>query len=162
MTLLGDRDSVSDLAERIWSEQQTSEAAQWAVVTLANAGRYDPARTIAAQSGLKTAPFAQPGITRPMTNQERDAVFALAVLDVQSDAVGRPLGEPAMARGRFARVRTAAPAGSDLWFAALRGELQALDQLDAQNEAASLTAELQAALPELQFPPEILARIGKA
>jgi 2-polyprenyl-3-methyl-5-hydroxy-6-metoxy-1,4-benzoquinol methylase len=162
MTLLGDRDSISDLAERVWSEQRTIEAAQWAIITLVNAGRYDPARKVATESGLKTAPFSQPGITRAMTDQERDAVFALAVLDVQTDFIGRPIGEPAMARGRFARVRAAGPAGSGLWFAALRGELQALDQLDARNEAASLAADLRAAHAEVQFPPDILSRIGKA
>ncbi len=162
MTLLGDPDAVADLAERIWSENKGIEVAQWAVTTLANAGRYVPARRIATESGLKTAAFSQPGITRPMSDSERDAVFALAVLDVQSDAVGRPLGEPAMARGRFARVRAAATAGSGLWIAALRGELQALDQLDAQNEAATLTADIEAAHPELQLPSDILVRVGKA
>jgi 2-polyprenyl-3-methyl-5-hydroxy-6-metoxy-1,4-benzoquinol methylase len=162
MTLLGDPDAVADLAERIWAQHRSTEAAQWAVTVLANAGRYDPARTIATESGLKTAAFSQPGITRVMSEPERDAIFALAVLDVQFDAAGRPIGEPAMARGRFARVRAAAPVGSGLWIAALRGELQALDQLDAQNEAASLTADVASAHPELQLPPDILARIGKA
>jgi 2-polyprenyl-3-methyl-5-hydroxy-6-metoxy-1,4-benzoquinol methylase len=162
MTLLGDPDGVADLAERMWAEHRSMDAAIWAVTTLVNAGRYDPARRIAAESGLKTAAFSQPGITRAMSEQERDAVFALAVLDVQFDWMGRPMGEPAMARGRFMRVRAGSAAGSGLWLAALRGELQALDQLDAQNEGAALTAELEAAHPELQLPPDILARIGKA
>ena len=162
MTLLGDPAAVADLAERIWSQHRSPDAAHWAVTTLVNASRYDSARRIATESGLKTSAFSQPGITRAMTDQERDAVFALAVLDVQSDAIGRPLGEPAMARGRFARVRATSPAGSGLWIAALRGELQALDQLDAQNEAASLTVDLEAAHPEVALPPDILTRIGKA
>ena len=149
------------LAERTWRDQPGPEAAAWALTTLANAGRYDAARAVAKTSGLDTAPFSQPGITRPMNDAERDTVFSLAILDVQTDG-RRPVGEPAMARGRFARVRGACPPGSELWFAALRGELQALDMLDAIDEAAALTGDVAAAFPDVQLPPDILARIGKA
>jgi hypothetical protein len=131
------------------------------VTTLVNAGRYEPARAVAKQAGLGTAAFSQPGSARPLTDAERDVVFCLAVLDVQTGVGGRWLGEPAMARGRFGRVRKAVSAGSGLWWAALRGELQALDMLDALDEAATLTAEVTAAHPELSFPQDILSRIGK-
>ncbi len=161
MRMLGDNDGVVALAERTWRDQPGPEAAAWALTTLANAGRYDAARAVAKTSGLDTAPFSQPGITRPMNDAERDTVFSLAILDVQTDG-RRAVGEPAMARGRFARVRGACPPGSELWFAALRGELQALDMLDAIDEAAALTGDVAAAFPDVKLPPDILARIGKA
>jgi hypothetical protein len=161
MRMLGDTEGVVTLAERTWRDQPGPEAAAWALTTLANAGRYDAARAVAKGSGLDTASFSQPGITRSMTDAERDAVFSLAVLDVQTDG-RRALGEPAMARGRFARVRAACPPGSGLWIAALRGELQALDMLDAIDEAAALTGDVEAAFPGVQLPPDILARVGKA
>ena len=127
---------------------------------MCNIGHYEAARQLADSARLGTAPFTQPGSTRLLAEGERDGVFALAVLDIQPTASRR--GEPAMARGRFARVRAACPAGSGLWVAALRGELQALDQLDAMNEAAALTADIEATHPEFQLPPDILTRIGKA
>jgi len=85
-------------------------------------------------------------------------VFCLAILDIHP-ASGR--GEPATARGRFSRVRKSCNAGTGLWLAALRGELQALDMLDALDEAATLTADITATHPELELPPDILARIGR-
>ena len=160
--LLNDVDGMAALAEGVATEHPEIDTAQWALTSLVNTGRYDAARVILARSGLATAPFTQPGINRPMTDAERDTVFCLAVLDVQVGFARRPTGEPAMARGRFARVRKASEAGSGLWWAAFRGELQALDMLDALDEAATLTADIEAAHPELQLPPDILARIGKA
>ena len=162
LTMMNETDSLVALAERTWRQTPGAETAQWALTTLTNAGRLDLARIVATESGLATASFSQPGITRPMTDAERDAVFSLAVLDVQTDWAGRAAGEPAMARGRFARVRAAAPPGSGLWLGALRGELQALDMLDALDEAATLTGDIEAAHPELQLPPDVLARLGRA
>ena len=161
MGLLGDQDGMADLAERVVAEHPKVDAAHWAVTTLVNAGRYEPARAVAKRAGLPAAAFSQPGSARPLTDAERDLVFCLAVLDVQTGLGGRWLGEPAMARGRFARVRKAVTAGSGLWWAALRGELQALDMLDALDEAATLTQEVTSANPELAFPQDILSRIGK-
>ena len=45
---------------------------------------------------------------------------------------------------------------------AVGGELQALDMLDAIDEAAALTGDVAAAFPDVKLPPDILARIGKA
>jgi len=81
---------------------------------------------------------------------------------VQSDRHGRATHDPAMARSRLARVRTVCPPGSGLWWAALRGELQALDLLEALDEAAALTAEIHAAHPDLDWPADVMARIGPA
>ena len=161
LELLNDKEAVGDLAETVWSANPKVDTALWALVTLTNAGRYDAARAVVARDDLGRAFWAQPGLVRAMTEQERDAVFTLAVLDVQVNMWGRPTGEPAMARGRFARVRQASPAGSGLWFGALRGELQALDMLDALDEAAQLTADVEAAHPELQLPADMLARVGR-
>ena len=160
--LLGDQDAAAALAESIAADYPAVDTAQWTLTSLVNAGRYDAARVVVERSGLGTAPYTQPGINRPMTDEERDTVFCLAVLDVQTGFARRPSGEPAMARGRFARVRKSAEPGTGLWWAALRGELQALDMLDALDEAATLTADVQAAHPDLELPPDILARIGKA
>jgi len=127
---------------------------------LVNAGQHAAAREVIRRSRLDNASFARPGSTTPLSNDERDSLFFLAVLDAQIDANGRAAGEPAMGRSRFARVRTASPPGSDLWWAALRGELQSLDLMDAQDEAAALTTEIRGAHPRLTLPDDIAARIG--
>ncbi|MGI4952198.1 MAG: class I SAM-dependent methyltransferase [Janthinobacterium lividum] len=160
--LLDDKDGIAELAGTVGQEHPSLETARWRLQTLVNIGRYEAARVVVAESGFGTASFTQPGIARPLSDEDRDVVFCLAMLDAEIGAGQRPVGEPAMARGRFARVRKYAPEGSGLWWAAFRGELQALDLLDAQDEAASLTAEVEAAYPDLQLPPDILVRIGKA
>ena len=130
------------------------------MMRLVNAGRYDAARDVVRRSNLGSTGFAQPGSVLPLTEGERDCLFFLAVLDAQIGSDGRAAGEPAMGRSRFARVRAATPPGSDLWWAALRGELQSLDLLEAQDEAATLTSELQATHPDLVLPDDIAVRIA--
>lgn len=130
------------------------------MMRLVNAGRYDAAREVVRRSSLGNRGFAQPGSVLPLTENERDCLFFLAVLDAQIGSDGRATGEPAMGRARFARVRAATARGSDLWWAALRGELQSLDLLEAQDEAATLTSELQAAHPDLLLPDDIAVRIA--
>ncbi len=159
--LMGDKDGAAALAETVTRDHPTIDTARWTLQSLVNVGRYDAARAVVKRSGLGTAAFAQPGITRALSDEERDVVFCLAVLDAEIGVGQRPVGEPAMARGRFARVRKATPEGSGLWWAALRGELQALDLLDAQDEAAALTADVEATYPNLQLPADMLVRIGK-
>lgn len=161
LTLMNEPDSQVALAQEIADGTSDPEVAQWALMHLVNAGRYDTARALVRRAGLDTAPSTQPGLVRALSAGERDMVFGLAMLDAQRDPDGRPSGEPAMARGRFMRVRRACDAGSDFWLAALRGELQALDLMDAQDEAATLTAEIEAFHPNLTLPPDILSRIGK-
>ncbi len=130
------------------------------MMRLVNAGRYDAAREVVHRSDLGNTGFAQPGSVLPLSDNERDCLFFLAVLDAQIGSDGRAAGEPAMGRARFARVRAATPLGSDLWWAALRGELQSLDLLEAQDEAATLAAELHAAHPNLVLPDDIAMRIA--
>ena len=156
--VLGRMDDLETLVLAGWRDHGSDEVARWALVTLVNAGRYSSARTVETGSGLGMEPFTQPVVARPMTDAERDVVFCLAILDIHP-ASGR--GEPATARGRFSRVRKSCNAGTGLWLAALRGELQALDMLDALDEAATLTADITATHPELELPPDILARIGR-
>lgn len=129
------------------------------MMRLVNAGQYDAAREVVRRSNLATG-FAQPGSALPLDGNERDCLFFLAILDVQIGANGRGSGEPAVGRSRFARVRAATSPGSDLWWAALRGELQSLDLLEAQDEAAVLTGEIRAAHPDLDLPGDIAARIA--
>ena len=160
--LLGDTAAATALTLQVVQAHPDLDTGAWALPKLVNAGQYGPARAIAEQSGLTTAPFTQPGSTRPLQEADRDLLFCLGVLDVQADAQGRAAGDPAMGRSRLSRVRAACEPGAGLWWAALRGELQALDLLDALDEAAALTADLHAAHPELEIPPDIMSRIAPA
>ncbi len=162
MGLLGDQAGIAALADAVSAEHPEVDSARWALPSLVNSGHYASARLLAAKSGLKVAAFTQPGSSRSLSPEDRDLVFFLAVLDAEIGPNNRPVGEPAMARGRFARVRRASAEGSDLWWAALRGEMQALDLLDARDEAAALTRDVEAGYPHLVLPPDILSRIGKA
>ncbi len=129
------------------------------MMRLVSAGQHDVARKVVRRSDLE-AGFAQPGSALPLDAHDRDCLFFLAVLDAQIGPDGRAAGQPAVGRSRFARVRAATPPGSDLWWAALRGELQSLDLLDALDEAAALTTEIAAAHPELPLPDDIAVRIA--
>ncbi len=160
--LLGDTAAATALTLQIVQAHPDLDTGAWALPNLVNAGQYGPARRIAERSGLTAAAFTQPGSTRPLSHGDRDVLFCLGVLDVQADAQGRAIGDAAMGRSRLSRVRQACEPGAGLWWAALRGELQALDLLDALDEAAALTADLHAAHPALQLPPDILSRIAPA
>ncbi len=162
LDLMGAADDATAVVLQAVHENPGPDIGAWALPKLVNAGQYGPARTLAERSGLMDAPFARPGSTRPLSESERDLLFCLGVLDVQSDRHGRASHDPAMARSRLARVRTVCPPGSGLWWAALRGELQALDLLDALDEAAALTAEIYAAHPDLDWPADVMSRIAPA
>lgn len=123
-----------------------------------NARHYRAARAFVRTTRLDQASFAQPASIRPLTDLERDTLFFLAVLDVQGDAPG----EPAPARSRFVRVRAAADHGGGLWWASLGGELQALDLMDAQEDAAQLVRQIVREHPDIALPPGIAARIASA
>lgn len=138
-----------------------------------NAGWIDGARGLVEALRIDEDPVLLDG---PLTEVERDALFSLSVLAVQ-DGSGRAAGGvsrvrqwlgrgreadgPAVARGGFARVRGASEPGTGLWLAALRGELQALDMLDAREEAAALTRDVEAGHPGVTLPDDVLVRIGK-
>lgn len=119
---------------------------------LVNAGRYPAAAAFAGSVGLDRLLAPKPG--QALSAEERDALFCMGVMDVQ------PQGQPRRALGRFALVRTATAAGSDLWFAALRGELQGLDMLNEPAQARQLAGDLVRLRPNVTFPPDILARLG--
>ena len=157
---LGDANALAELTASAIKEEPG--AAQWAVTVLVNAGYYDQARAVTRNPSFASARISHLDSNQPLTVEQRDAVFCLGVLDVQATPDGQPAGEPAIARDRFARVRRLCPAGSDLWIASLRGELQALDMLGAIDEGAALTADVQATNPELPLPADILVRIGQA
>lgn len=156
----GDGTEAAGLIEHTVETCPTIKLGYPEMMRLVNTGRYDTARELVRRSNLGTTGFAQPGSVLPLTENERDCLFFLAVLDAQIDPDGRAAGEPAVGRGRFARVRAATPPGSDLWWAAVRGELQSLDLLEAQDEAAVLAAELQAVHPDLVLPEDIAVRIA--
>ena len=132
------------------------------VNVLVNAGRYDIARGVVLRSKLDRAPFARPGYMPPLSPEQRDDLFFLAVLDAQIAPDGRAVGEPALARSRFSRVRAAAEQGGGLWWAALRGELQSLDLMLAGPEAAALVQEIQSQHPGIEPPDDLQARFAMA
>jgi 2-polyprenyl-3-methyl-5-hydroxy-6-metoxy-1,4-benzoquinol methylase len=133
-------------------EARRAGAARRVLVELVNAGHYGLAASVAGQEGLWDAAFAAPG---PLGDAERDALFCLAVLDV----CGETAGDPGRARPRFARVRDAAAPGGGLWWAALRGELQALDQLGQLDEAQRVAVAAFAEAPG-RPPADIAVRVA--
>ncbi len=158
--LMGDAPMAAALIAKIISENRSVEMGFPEMARLVNAGHYDEARDVTRRSRLEMAAFARPGHPLPLSDFERDSLFFLAILDAQIGPDGHAVGEPAMGRSRFARVRAATQPGSDLWWAALHGELQSLDLLDAQDEAATLTTEIQTAHPYLTMREAIAARIA--
>ena len=156
----GDNAKLIGLLTRVVAAHPSIELGYPEMIKLVNAGQYDAARVVVRRSRLDSASFARPGSTAALSESERDCLFFLAILDAQIDAHGNAAGEPAMGRSRFARVRAATALGSELWWAALRGELQSLDLLNAQDEAAALTAEIRTEYPHLMLPDDIAVRIA--
>lgn len=133
-------------------EARRAAMAQRVLIELVNAGHHALAAELAAQERMWDAAFAA---ADPLPEADRDALFCLAVLDVSSNAPGNP----GRARPRFARVREAAPPGGGLWWAALRGELQALDQLGDGLEARRI-AGLALDQAGDALPPDIAVRLA--
>ncbi len=156
----GDNAKLAALLAGIVAAHPSIELGYPEMIKLVNAGQYDAARLVVRRSRLDRASFAKPGSTAALSDSERDCLFFLAILDAQIDAHGGAAGEPAVGRSRFARVRATTALGSELWWAALRGELQSLDLLDAQDEAAALTAEIRTDHPQLMLPDDIAVRIA--
>jgi SAM-dependent methyltransferase len=104
--------------------REESRALKQQVVTLVNAGAYEEAASLAEQ--LRPL-MESPGGFLPYSAVDRDATFALAVIDVLH------LGNPARAAAGFARVRealvTTGDAAPDLLAAATNGEAQALEAM---------------------------------
>jgi hypothetical protein len=127
------------------------------LVTRVNAGDFDAARPFA--EIIAAQPYAT-DTEAPLTPGQRDALFALAVLDVQSG------GDPSRARARFARVRLAAtprdgePAPDLLW-AAMRGELQAVTMVEGAAAAETHRRTLLTAARDrsLEIPVDLVTPI---
>jgi 2-polyprenyl-3-methyl-5-hydroxy-6-metoxy-1,4-benzoquinol methylase len=134
-------------------EARRARVARRVLVELVNAGRYGLAASVARQEGMWDADIA---VADPLGAEDRDALFCLAVLDVCGEAPG----QAGRARPRFARVREAALPGDGLWWAALRGELQALDQLGDGLEALRVTEAALAEVPRETTPADIAARLA--
>lgn len=102
------------------------------LVGLVNAGRTDLARQVQAQHDLNAAALEawQPG--QPWDAGKRDALFCLGMLELAPD------GDLALARRRFALVRTLEPEGP-LALPALRGERVAADRMGDADDAAALS-----------------------
>jgi len=128
-----------------------------AVGTLVNAGQYGLASDVVQRERL-----ASPADDAPMTASARDLVFSLAVLDLQAGPDEHRLGDPAAARRRFAQVRALTPPGSDLWWAALRGEMQAIDRLPSTDDVAATTESVLASHPSPEFARWALPKLVNA
>ena len=133
-----------------------------AFTSLVNARRYEPAHALAAAEALVRDADASLLTRGPLPTSKRDALFSLAVLEVQ------PGGNPARARALFARVRSDLDAATQpvpgLFWAALRGEILAAE---SQGTPSYGTALLASTLAELgpaaaQAPPDLAARIVEA
>lgn len=116
-----------------------------AVTALVNNARYALGRSLADAERLQDAAWAaaEPDAgAPPLTPALRDALFCLAVLDLQ------PPGDPVRARARMRRVQAAVAAtdpgfaASGLHRAALAGELQAVVALGLGEEAERVRARI--------------------
>ena len=119
--------------------------AERTLVELVNARHYELAAAVSAASGFDALAWSDPDVTVPRSDSERDALFCLAVLDLQSDEpvrIERSLG-------RFRRVMQivgdpdlpGAPAG--LFKAARRGETAARKRLDQHSSIPPASASLR-------------------
>jgi SAM-dependent methyltransferase len=108
-----------------------------ALVELVNAGHYHLAAELVAATGVDGGAWADPDVSAPRSDSQRDALFCLAILDSQSDetvVIER-------SRGRFTRIRRTlqtqdghgGPPG--LYEAAVRGEVAACERLGDQGGA---------------------------
>jgi hypothetical protein len=140
---------------------QRRTIAERALVGLVNAQHYRLARDLADAEGLR-ADAPEP----PRDASPRDALFALGVLDVQKG------GDPARAARMFAAVRDslrttpseAIPPEHGLYWAALRGGLEAAARLGDRASEAALREEALAAcggnpalVPDELLPAEQIA-----
>jgi SAM-dependent methyltransferase len=122
------------------------ELAARALVGLVNAGAYRAAREIASSYGMQQAAWATSEIENgPLTRCQRDALFALAVLDLQPGEEGGTF-EPERAWFRFACVR--AGVGDErmntesLYWPCVRGQMQASVLLDRSDFSGRLLQEI--------------------
>lgn len=150
--------AAPDLADRLGAISGDTDAARRqrlaarAVAILTSSGEYAMARDLAAGAGLQHADWSHADV-RPLSGGERDALFALAVLDAQ------PGGDAARGRARFAAVRAAAMGESttipwDLYWSALRGEVKLTRAL---GDAASVDRLLDPSMHTVSLPDDIAA-----
>ncbi len=146
-----DEAEAGSMLENLLSRHPHPELAAMALPWLVKAGRQDLARQMVRRTGL------DPSLTGPHTAAARDNLFYLAMLTVQ-DAAPEPAALDLAAR-RFAQVRLAADPLSGLWLAALRGEVQALDQAGQGAAALSLAIEQARAHPTAELGMLALPRL---
>lgn len=126
------------------------------LVELVNAGHYRLACELAEAEHVQEAPLAVAASETGAIEAERDAIFALAILDLQEPA------NPARGKERFARVQRLLQLGAHrpvppLFWAALRGEMLAVTALAGPEEADRLRdAAIENLRPPLSSIPEDL------
>jgi hypothetical protein len=140
-------------------EQRPRVIAERALVALVNAGHHALGVALADAIGLQQAPWANPTYDADpssLTDEQRDALFCLAVLDLH----GSEPGACERAVRRFALVRRHVVASGTLdargqaYWAAVQGEMQALERLGLPDQVAHLLA---AARAEAGAPPADVA-----
>ena len=119
-------------------------------VALVNAGQYAAARTLVG----RLPPERQRG--GPPDAATRDVCFALGVLAVQAEPV-----DPALAATRFARAREGLEPEAPLFWAALRGEILALEKAQRPEAASGLAAGVMQAVPPGTVPPDLRDRFSQ-
>ena len=119
-----------------------------ALVTLVNAGRYEDATSFAEATGLLRAPWTDPppgSEAEPLSEAERNTLFCLAVLEMRDpdlDVCARALWRFHVVRLQIA-ARAQQPSGRDLYWSAVRGQIQALCRLGFADRVAELLTDAE-------------------
>jgi 2-polyprenyl-3-methyl-5-hydroxy-6-metoxy-1,4-benzoquinol methylase len=139
-------------------EKRIQRVRERTLIALVNTGNIASGRTLARQSGLQQAVWADPAELNAL---DRDTLFCLAIIEMQDE----DLDEIAGAMRRFALVRrqiaTAGldAANRDLCWAALRGEVQALTRLGLADRIEPLLARVRTEAAE---PPDAIVQEAAA
>jgi SAM-dependent methyltransferase len=145
-------------------DNQRKQLCERTLVTLVNAGHHDLGAAFAEASGLQQAWPADPppeADTRSLTEIERDVLFCLAILDMRA----QDLDVCARALRRFEQVRRQITAcfkpgtAGELYWSAVRGEVQALTRLGLADRIRPLLLEAEA---EAGQPPDDIADAATA
>jgi SAM-dependent methyltransferase len=130
----GSPDSLEALAEAIAADPEAgARLARRSFVGLVNADALALARALRERWDLGERTLPGPEGGKKIKAEERDLLFCLGVLELQSE------GRADAAMGRFQAVRGCTEPG-DLWWAALRGECLAAERLGKDAHRAALLA----------------------
>ncbi|GAC1343961.1 MAG: hypothetical protein NVSMB18_20720 [Acetobacteraceae bacterium] len=107
------------------------------LTTTVNAGDYKMALELVRLTNVDQAPFASP-VAADRTSTERDALYSLGILAVNSPSARATLGGLKLAQLRLARVRDHAEPDMGLWRSAVQAEQTAKSRLLEQATVPAL------------------------